>query len=874
MKKFLTSLLLLFIVTLVHAQKSGVRGTIRTEKNEPLSFATIYVKQKGSGTTSNIDGLYEISLAPGRYDLVFQHLGRQSQTKTVEVNDAFVELNVVLAEQNIVLKEITIDANGEDPAYTIMRKAIAKANYHRNVVDHYSAKVYIKGSAKLKDYPWLAKKALEKDGVEKGRVYLSESLSEIKFTRPNKFEQKVISVRSDRKENASPGAYIFGSFYEPEIAETISPLSPKAFSYYKFEYLGTFKDRDFEVSRIKVIPRSKGENVVDGVINIVEEWWSLHAVELHTSKLGIDFDMKVTFAPIDDKVWLPVSHQFKVDDKVLGFEFEAHYLSTVSDYQVKLNPELYVEKIAVIDETIEKAKAKEVTKKQAASKSKKKNSSDLQERLANGEEITRKELKTIIKDYEKQERKELKEPEVISDFTFNDDSTTYKNDSAFWESIRPIPLTKEEVVGYRKADSVSAIELAKEQGDTLKQSKHKGFQPWDILIGDSYKIGKHSNFRIYMPMGGFNTVEGFNGIYKVAIGTVLQDTNKTRLRMTPVFRYSFAREKPSGYINLMSGNRKFRTELSAGRYVQQFNPDQPILPIVNTFTTLFLEKNLMKLYERDFVDFLFRRVIDPRFMFTTTWSWNERMQLENNSRYKVVNRESIEDYSSNKPVNTELADTGFPKHQALTGSLQITARPWIKFRKHNGYKNPVFNSSPTFTLEYKKAFNNLLGSDVDYDQLEISSRYNFDVGARGTINVSLLGGVFLNDRKMYFMDYKHFMGNQTPFATADPVKSFRLLDYYAFSTSDQYFTGNVNYQFRKFLVTTIPQVRMAGIRENIFVSYLGTPNSRNYTEVGYSIDGILRIFRLEAAASFIDGKHYDYGFRVGVATNISVDFSD
>jgi hypothetical protein len=69
-------------------------------------------------------------------------------------------------------------------------------------------------------------------------------------------------------------------------------------------------------------------------------------------------------------------------------------------------------------------------------------------------------------------------------------------------------------------------------------------------------------------------------------------------------------------------------------------------------------------------------------------------------------------------------------------------------------------------------------------------------------------------------------------------------------------------------------VRLAGIRENIFLNYLATPTSKNYTEVGYSIDGILRIFRLEAAASFYNGQYQNYGFRIGIATNIMVNFSD
>jgi hypothetical protein len=121
-------------------------------------------------------------------------------------------------------------------------KPLPKAKYHTQQLDGYTAKVYIKGTGKLVDYPWLAKKALEKEGIDKNRAFVTESVSEIDYKRPNTFNEKVISIRSDGKDNnTSPNAFIFGSFYEPIIAETVSPLSPASFSYYKFEFLGTFK---------------------------------------------------------------------------------------------------------------------------------------------------------------------------------------------------------------------------------------------------------------------------------------------------------------------------------------------------------------------------------------------------------------------------------------------------------------------------------------------------------------------------------------------------------------------------------------------------------------------------------------------------------
>lgn len=876
---FLT-LALLFVSTCAHANAGGVRGNVKDEKGEPLAYTTIFVKQTGSGTIANVNGNYEITLPPGQYELVFQYLSYETIVKQVEITDEFIEINIVLNPQATLLETVIISSGDEDPAYTIMRKAIAKAKYHTQQIDMFSARVYIKGAGQLKDYPWLAKKMIEKEGIEKGQVFVTESISEIKYTRPNKFEEKVISIRSDGKDNnTSPNQYIFGSFYESEIAETISPFSPKAFSYYKFEYLGTFKDREYEVSRIKVIPRSKGDNVVDGILNIVEDWWSIHSMDINTTKMGVRVNIKAVYAPIEDKAWMPVSHRFKAEGKIFGFEFEYNYMATVSGYKIKLNPELFVEteKMKVIDENVEKEQVKAIQQKQPATPKKVKKeeqSKQLQERLSSGKEITRKELNTIIKDYEKAEQKQQKEPEVISDNTFNIDSGAYKKDSAYWAELRPVPLTKLEIRGYQKMDSLAVVQRKKEEGDTLKASKHKGFQPWDILIGDTYKISKNSNFKIHFPMPGFNTVEGWNFIYKVSFGTILQDTNKTRITITPVFRYAFSREVASGYLNFSLRNKKDRLDIQGGRYVKQYNPDEPILPIVNSLTTLFLEKNLMKLYEREYIDLSYRRKLNTYISVGTNWSWMKRRELFNNSNYKWVDLGKIEGYTPNAPVNDELNDTAFPEHYALTGSLNITARPWIKYTIRNGHRHEVQNSSPTFMLDYHKGFDNIANSDVSFDQVELGIRHRVKVGVRGNADFFIRAGMFLSDDKMYFMDYKHFLGNRTPFITNDPVGSFRLLDYYQHSTSDKYFAGVFHYQFRKFMVTNIPLVRMAGIRENVFVNYLATPTSKNYTEVGYSIDGILRIFRLEGAAAFRDGKYFDYGFRIGITSNFIGGFSD
>jgi len=875
MKQFL--LPLLYISICFPCISGGIKGFVKAEDGSSMPFASIYIQQTGSGAATDLTGYFEVPLQPGHYDVVFKFIGYESVTRIINVDSVFIEINITLKPQSIMLQTVVISAGKEDPAYTIMRKAIAKAKYHVQQLDSYTAKVYIKGKGKLNDYPWLAKKMLEKEGITKDRLFISESVSEVKYTRPNKFEEKVIAVYTQGKDrNTSPNNYIFGSFYEPEIAETISPLSPKAFSYYKFEYLGTFKDGNYEISKIKVIPRSNGDNVFDGEIFIVENWWSIHSLELKSTKLGIRFKVKEIYNPIEEKAWMPVSMQAIVSGKVFGFDFAGSYNATVKEYKIKLNPALPVE-MQVIDEKLEKEEAKKVTK-QFSQKNQ-----QLKQRLENGKEITNKELKQLAKEYEKAERVKQKEPDVISESHFSIDTMAYKKDSTFWADIRPAPLDKEEVRGYKKTDSISEVQRKRDEGDTLKSKrKHKGFNPFDILTGNSYTLGKTSNFQIHTPWGGYNTVEGVNAIYRLSYYKrwVKRDTvNKEkrpdtrRLEISPVFRYAFAREKLSGFLRVDYRTRTSRLTLSGGRYIQQFNSDEPIHNFINSFTTLVQGQNWMKIYERDFVDLNFRQRVNDKFSIRTQWSLARRHELYNNNDYSFNDKSNYR-FTPNAPVNAELVDTHFADNTAFTGIIGFEARLWQKYRIRNGNKYRADRSTPTFTLDYKKGFSQAFGSDVDYDLLEVGVRQGIRLGVRGLLDMYLKAGQFLNTKSMYFMDYKHFMGNQTPFMTTDPVGSFRILDYYNYSTSDKYFFGNVHYHFRKFLLTRIPKVRMLGASENFFVNYLATPYSNNYTELGYGLNGILRLFRLEFATSFQNGNYVANGFRIGISTNLSVRFSD
>jgi Family of unknown function (DUF5686)/CarboxypepD_reg-like domain len=473
----------------VWAQTSGIRGIVKGNNGELLPYATIYVQNTTLGTVSNDEGRFEMRLAAGAYKVVFQYLGYQAVVKDVNVGSDFEEFTVVLEQQALVLPELRFGGSNEDPAYTIMRKAIAKSKFHHLQVQSYDARVYVKGSGRIVEVPWLLRGKLKEEGIDSNNVFMTESVADVHFEQPNTYREKIIAMRSSGKdnENASPNRYIYSSFYNTEVSEAISPLSPKSFGYYRFRYEGSFMDQGLEINKIRVIPRVRGEGVFEGLMYIIEDRWSIHSLDLTTTKMGFTFQIKQIYAPVESKVaWMPVSHKFAVNGSFLGFKVEFNYIATASDYKVVLNPSL-TEEIKIIDETVDKERAAKISPIQIG---KNKTEEDLGKILSEKKEFTRKDLRKLTREMEKLEEQEMKEKkpdsvDIMSKRTIVIDSAARKKTADFWAQTRPVPLTRIEIKSEKIADSLAIVKKekeAKEKADTERQKEGKG-----IEMGENYR---------------------------------------------------------------------------------------------------------------------------------------------------------------------------------------------------------------------------------------------------------------------------------------------------------------------------------------------------------------------------------------------------
>lgn len=897
MKYLLPILLLLASAGMAGAQtgSSGLKGTIRNKQGDALPYAAVVVKSTESsarptGTITNEEGHYEIPLPAGKYTVVFQYLGFQTIQKSVDIGAGYATLDAVLEEQALRLAEVQTKAGNEDPAYTIMRRAIAKSKFHKLQVQSFKARVYTKSSITVVDLPNLAEMAFRKQLKEAekeanfkvGVPMLNETVSEVSFTQPNTYRQRIIANRNSQGDFLNPTQFYNASFYDPTVANAVSPLSPKAFAYYKFEYKGTFREtapdgNPIEVSRILVTPRQYGEGVFRGSISIIENTWAIHSLQLETiNTIGITFSIRHLCSPVKG-VWMPTNQRYNGHGSYLGIKAEGYFIRSLTFSDFVVNP-AFVEEIEVADE---KKAPVATTLSKTDIKGK-----PLNELVQQQKEFSTKNLRQMMKEYEKQEkeaRKKRKEDvAVVRNDSMVVDSLARRRSNTFWDSLRSVPLTTAEIKSYRKADSLGLIKEIKaprtdstRRDTTQKKKAHKvSFE--QFLTGHTWQLNRRNALIYTSPLSRieYNTVEGYTveGALKWRYRAKVDSINRFRQVLLGEWtvggtgRYQFGRKQLVGYGEAGYQYKTTRILATGGRYFYQLNPDNPISPFLNSLTTLLFEQNFMKLYQKSFVN-----------LSVSTSPFQNRINLSGSLEYarrtEVGNyREDLKPwidwrnrtYTSNRPDNAEVATTAFPTHNAWVLNLSASGRLGeTEYVIRNGRRIARrANSAPLLSVNYRKGM-----GDVQYDFVQASIAHSFETGIRSRLNYQLAAGTFFNDRNVYFPDFKHFAGNEFFLQQGDVVATFRMLPYYQYSTGQRFAEAHLLAEFRKFFITQLTLVRLIGLKENLFVHYLATPASKNYTEIGYGLDGlipqVLPFFRVEVISQWQDASYKGLGFRVG-----------
>ncbi|MEP2027037.1 MAG: DUF5686 and carboxypeptidase regulatory-like domain-containing protein [Reichenbachiella sp.] len=812
---------LLLITLSFQAMATELFGTVTDQKGEPLPYATLYILNTTKGTTTNIEGRYSLDLPPGNYELIYQYVGYKKQQIPLKVDNRRILLNVVLEPEVLQLEEVVVIAGGEDPAYAVIREAIAKRKYHLEEVQAYKCKVYIKGMQTLDEKP---DQILGVNiALDTGIVYLSESVSELSVARPDQIKEVMISSKVSGSNSAfsyNQGSQMLISFYDnlmtfPGLSERgfVSPIANNALMFYDYKLEGTFMESGMLINKIKVIPKRKNDPVFEGFIYIIEDSWRLHSIDLkltkdHQVEFIDEVNINQVFAPVQDDIWMLFSQQFTYYLNVLGFRGNGNFVGIHSDYEIQ------------------------------------------PKKHGNGGD-------------------EADSP-LFPDGYFDNEILKIEKeanlrDASYWEEVRPIPLTRIEKIDYFWKDSLEVLMNSKPYKDSIDKAVNK-FNIENLFVGGyfyqkSYRE-QYFKFQPIYDLIQYNTVEGalvnFKTIY------TQEKEGIWKYQITPTLRYGFSSEDfyyKAKFSYQFDPIKRTRAFIEAGKFVSQFNEYVPITPLINSFETLVNRRNHMKLYEKSFVKLYYSSEVVNGLRLKSTLEYGRRNELYNTTDYSFF-YENDRAFTPNAPGNAEIDDTSFGSSDALVFTTSLFIKIGQKYITRPDMKYNLDSDYPSFFVHYKKGIP-VLGSDVDFDEVVMRVYQELQYGLLGSGNYTIWAGTFLNDKKMTFADFKHHAGNQSVFAKFDN-DNYQLLDYYQFSTSKSWIGVHVDHHFNGFILNKFPLIRKTKAQVVASVNYLHSDATQHYFEYGIGLEHLFKVLRVDFYGAVQNGSNYGNGFRVGL----------
>ena len=353
-----------FSLSVYWLQAQSISGYLINEHKEPVPFANIFVKEIQSGTSSDAEGHFFLTLTTnGEYELIISSVGYETQSIKVLVGEEEVKRNIQLQFSKIELEEIVIKASKRDPAYAIIQKVIDHKKAHLQSVKSFKTEVYVKAVEVVEKREKKPKKQLVVieetaldpfEAEEKAKQNLLSSLNmvEMQLSLHYEYPKKYKEIRTAYKAyGKKEGLFIprFGetdfNFYRNKVTLTdisevplISPISNTAILSYKYKLIESIPENGQLVHKIKIIPRKTGNATCSGYLYINDGLWNINRLDLNFYKGGLRYfdalQLQQKYEQLEDKTWIPTRQEFIYKTKMGKRKiFKGNTVLTYSNYQ-------------------------------------------------------------------------------------------------------------------------------------------------------------------------------------------------------------------------------------------------------------------------------------------------------------------------------------------------------------------------------------------------------------------------------------------------------------------------------------------------------------------------------------------------------------
>ena len=348
------------------------------------------------------------------------------------------------------------------------------------------------------------------------------------------------------------------------------------------------------------------------------------------------------------------------------------------------------------------------------------------------------------------------------------------------------------------------------------------------LLLDSIYIKSNLRFKLFLEpiseMPLFNPIDGF--LVQTKLGINFNNNKKYSVLIRP--RYAFNRKKlyaegeMSGFFHKGKAYSTF-FNFSVGNFLNQLNEpfrkNEQIIALINVTEA----KNPLLFVENKFWKFQITQSFLSNISFMASTEHLNRTYLDNFS-FKRFN------FSSNQPL----------------GQFNINDISFIQ--------TLAFYYSTYFSITYKKGIKGFRKSESDFDFIQLNISNSIKWENKNRFDFSFISGRFLRNNYIHFNNFYHFPTGKTLKAYNPVISTFRLLDYYKFSTNNYFHRFHVQTQFDQFLLSRLAFFKKRKILENLFINIAFTESLNPFIEAGYAIDQLFKTFRLEIVTGRFEGK--------------------
>ena len=89
----------------------SIKGKITNTKGDPIPFASVFIKDSKTGTTSDLDGFYQLKELPKKITILVSYQGFRRVSKSVIFSSKETKtLNFTLLEDQLGLEEVVVTA--------------------------------------------------------------------------------------------------------------------------------------------------------------------------------------------------------------------------------------------------------------------------------------------------------------------------------------------------------------------------------------------------------------------------------------------------------------------------------------------------------------------------------------------------------------------------------------------------------------------------------------------------------------------------------------------------------------------------------------------------------------------------------------------